>query len=91
MGGAKCQPRLLNWSNEQRPQFRNISNINVGLYGQQAGLSREELLTIAGTFAGAKSNNSNFKEPYGLDPKTRQFIELGYQLGASGKFDKNPP
>lgn len=72
---------------QQRPQFRNISNINVGLYGQQAGLSREELLTIASV----KSSNSNSKELYGLDPQTRQFIELGYEIGASGKFNKNPP
>lgn len=36
---------------EQRPQFRNVSNVNVGLFGQQAGLSLDDVLKQAGEFA----------------------------------------
>lgn len=28
----------------QHPQFRDISNVNVGVFAQQAGLSKEEIL-----------------------------------------------
>jgi hypothetical protein len=75
---------------EQRPWFRNISNINVGLFGQQAGLTLDELLNIAGTFARFRSRNADANQPYHLDQQTRHFIERGYELGASGKFDNVP-
>ncbi len=70
----------------QLRHFRNISNVNVGLFGQQAGLTLDEVLTIAGDFAGVFSRNAKPDEPYGLDPKTRGFTEVGYRLGESGLF-----
>jgi hypothetical protein len=76
---------------EQRPWFRNISNVNVGLFGQQAGLSLDELLYVSGQFAKRMSKNSDPNDSYNLDAQTRRFIQLGYQLGASGKFDKPSP
>jgi len=75
---------------EQRPWFRSISNINVGLFGQQAGLSLDELLGFAGIFAWFRSGNADSSQPYHLDPQTRQFIERGYQIGASGKLNSSP-
>jgi hypothetical protein len=70
----------------QRPQFRNVSNVNVGLFGQQAGLSLDDVLRQAGEFARLKSLNATPADPYGLDPRTREFIELGHRIGASNVF-----
>ena len=70
-------------------QFRPIANINVGLFGQQARLSLEDTLEIAGTYAKLRSNNANASKPYGLDDVTRHYIEVGYDVGQSGVF--NPP
>jgi hypothetical protein len=65
--------------------------VNVGLFGQQAGLSLDHLLRIAGEFAALRSKNANDKEPYGLDPQTRRFIEAGYKIGETGMFDDSGP
>jgi len=73
---------------EQRRQFRNVSNVNVGLFGQQAGLTLDQVLANAGTFASWKSSNAKSQEPYGLDPQTREFIELGYKIGERGVFGR---
>ena len=37
------------------PRAHYVSNFNVGLLGQQAGLSLNELLTISGTYARVNS------------------------------------
>ncbi|MFI5001449.1 MAG: hypothetical protein ACHQK9_16340 [Reyranellales bacterium] len=71
---------------EQLPQFRNVSNVNVGLFGQQAGWSLDEVLRQAGEFAKLKSGNWRSDQPYGLDTQTREFIELGHKIGASGVY-----
>jgi len=71
---------------QQLPQFRDVSNFNVGLLAQQAGLSLDEVLTIAGTYALLKSSNYSSDQPYGLDPRTRDLTVLGYQTGASGAY-----
>jgi hypothetical protein len=71
----------------QLPQFRNISNVNVGLFSQQFGLSLENTLTIAGLYALKNSSNSSWSKPYFLDEDTKKYIELGYKLGKSGTFD----
>ena len=65
-----------------------MSNFNVGLYAQKAGLSLGEILGIAGDFAKKNSSNHDPSQPYGLDPQTREFTELGYQTGASGVYGK---
>jgi hypothetical protein len=70
----------------QLPQFRDVSNFNVGLYMQQANFPLPAILKIAGNYA--KENSSNYmpNEPYGLDPRTRKWIERGYEAGDSGTF-----
>jgi hypothetical protein len=68
------------------PQYRNVSNFNVGLYCQQAGLSLDETLTTAGIFARLFSSNADPAAPYGLDRRNREFMELGFRAGQSAKF-----
>jgi hypothetical protein len=70
----------------QYPRFRPIANVNVGLLGQQAGLTLEEVLNIAGTFAGLRSSNANSNAPYGLDSQPLRYIKRGYEIGQSGVF-----
>ncbi|MBM3646859.1 MAG: hypothetical protein FJX11_03615 [Alphaproteobacteria bacterium] len=71
-------------------QFRPISNINVGLLSQQAGLTLEETLSIAGKFASMFSSNADPRQPYGLDPLTLHYIKRGYEIGESGLYDRPP-
>ena len=74
------------------PQFAHVSNFNVGLFAQQAGLPLEQILWIAGKFACNFSNNAKEKEPYCLDPEhQRRFITAGYESGRSGAFDRSVP
>lgn len=68
------------------PQFVGVSNFNVGLFCQQAGLTLDETLTIAGRYARFRSRNAKPDQPYGLDPRQAKYIETGYQAGASGVF-----
>ncbi len=71
----------------QFPEFRDVSNFNVGLYMQQTGqFSEEETLSLAGTFARWFSSNYMPDQPYGLDPRTASFIRTGYRTGAGGVF-----
>lgn len=72
----------------QLPQFRPIANVNVGLLGQQAGLTLEEILGIAGTYARLRSSNADEGGLYGLDPRTLHYITRGYEIGQSGLFDQ---
>ncbi|MBS0219451.1 MAG: hypothetical protein JSR91_01795 [Proteobacteria bacterium] len=71
----------------QLPQFRDVSNFNVGLISQQAGVPLWYTLMRAGEYARARSNNYKPDQRYGLDPQTREFIELGYRVGASRVYD----
>ena len=73
---------------QQLRQFRDVSNFNVGLLAQQAGMSLNDILTIAGNFAKSNSSNYDPNQPYGLDPQTRDFTTLGYQTGESGVYGK---
>ncbi len=70
----------------QLPQFRDVSNFNVGLFSQQTGLTLNETLGTAGLFASAFSSNARPNQPYGLDPRTAQFITTGFKVGQSGVF-----
>ncbi len=70
----------------QLRHFRNIANINVGLIGQQAGLTLDEILKISGEFAKSRSRNSDPADEYGLSAQTRRYIEEGYKIGSSGVF-----
>ncbi len=59
----------------QLPQFRDVSNFNVGVYMQQTGqFSEQDTLSLAGTFAQHFSSNYMPDKPYGLDPRTASFI-----------------
>ena len=72
---------------QQLPQFRDVSNFDVGLYAQQAGLSLETTLKVAGDFASVGSSNYSKDSPYGLAPQTAEFIRVGWETGFSGVFD----
>jgi hypothetical protein len=73
----------------QLPEFRDVSNFNVGLYMQQTEqFSEKETLSLAGTFARYFSSNYMSDQPYGLDPRTASFIRTGYRIGASGLFGR---
>ncbi len=74
----------------QLPQYRDVSNFNVGLFCQQAGLSLDETLTAAGNFARILSLNAKPDRPYRLDPRTAEFIKVGYDAGRSHVFDLPP-
>lgn len=71
----------------QLPQFRNVSNFNVGLLWQQTGYPLWLALIVAGQYAAENSRNYRPDQPFGLDPPTREWIERGYRAGASGIFD----
>ena len=69
-------------------QFRDVADVNVGLFAQQAGLTLKETLTIAGTFARLKPSNARPDQPHGLEPRPAQFIATGFNLGLRGVFDQ---
>jgi hypothetical protein len=75
----------------QHRQFRPIANINVGLYGQQFGLTLEQTLGIAGIWARIASSNTDPNAPQKLDARTEYFIRKGYEIGAKGLFDSKQP
>ena len=58
------------------PQFADVSNFNVGLLCQQAGLTLDETLTIAGHFASMESSNADWADAYGLNPLQRRLWNL---------------
>jgi hypothetical protein len=68
----------------QLRQYRDVSNFNVGLFCQQAGLPLEEVLEAAGRYARIVSGNGRPDQPYGLDSQTAEFIKTGYAVGQSG-------
>lgn len=70
----------------QLPQFRDVSNFNVGLLTQAAGLSLDEALSYAGDLAYFESSNYSPNNPYGLSLQTAAFIRLGFSYGQSGAF-----
>ena len=71
----------------QLRQFRDVSNFNVGLYMQQAGIPKWVTLKIAGQYAKENSSNYMQNEPYGLDPRVKRWIDRGYEAGESGAFN----
>jgi hypothetical protein len=69
-------------------QFRDISNFNVGLFCQQAGLTLADALKFAGLYASHFSSNAHIEQPSGLDPITEEFIREGFAAGQRGLFDQ---
>jgi hypothetical protein len=67
----------------QLPQFRDVSNFNVGLFSAKAGLSLEKTLTITGNYARSFSSNADSKQPYGLSPRTAEIVRIGYNSAAN--------
>ena len=73
----------------QLPQFRDVSNFNVGVYLQQTGkFSEEDTLSLAGSFARLFSGNYSPDQSYGLAPRTADLIRTGFRTAASGVFGK---
>jgi hypothetical protein len=68
--------------------FKHVSNFNIGLFAQQAGLTLEEALGISGRFASMFSKNAQPDQPYGLDPEDTDYIRRGFAAGQSGMFDQ---
>lgn len=75
---------------EQRPDFRDVANFNVGPFMQQANQGLEKTLTEAGKYAKGNSSNHMPGEDFGLDPRTRRWIERGWKAGESGVFNSAP-
>ncbi len=67
-------------------QFANVSNFNVGLLGQQAGLSLDDMLQFAGAFACWRSNNADPSMQHCLNAEQHEYILAGYKAGQSGMF-----
>jgi len=70
--------------------YRNVSNFNVGLYSQQAGLSLDDTPRIAGAYGKYFSNNPEPRDSYGLTDDQRRFMKLGYRAGQRGGFGSSP-
>jgi hypothetical protein len=70
-------------------QFAHVSNFNVGLFCQQAGLTLDETLRIAGTYACWRSNNSDQCMPHCLNTKQFEYITAGYKAAQSGMFGQS--
>ena len=68
------------------PRLQPLSNFNIGLFCQQAGMTLDQTLRIAGRFALLFSSNSDHTKPYGLRDDNRNLITEGYKRGASGVF-----
>jgi hypothetical protein len=71
------------------PQFAHVSNFNVGLFGQQAGLTLDETLRIAGTYACLRSDNADPSMPHCLNAEQFEYITGGYKAGQSGMFGQS--
>ena len=57
------------------------------MYSQQAGLTLNETLTIAGTYATYFSSNANPNSQYGLSDRQQELTTAGYNIGASGVYN----
>jgi hypothetical protein len=68
-------------------QFWHVSNFNVGLFAQQAGLTLDETLRTAGLFARLFSKNADPTQPYSLKPDVAEYIRKGFAAGESHAFD----
>jgi hypothetical protein len=75
---------------EQLPHFRNVSNFNVGLFSQQAGLRLDEALAAAGLYSRV-FGRTDPRQPDSLMERTADFIRKGYAAGQSGVFDEPIP
>jgi hypothetical protein len=69
-------------------QFTYVWNVNVGLFCEEAGLTLDETLYIAGMYARLKSSNFNPSNKYYLSDDQIRYISLGYNLGWNGIFDE---
>jgi hypothetical protein len=78
------QSDVLTGGFQQLPQFRDVSNFNVGLFGQQAGLTLGETLSLAGTYAKLMSGNAS--SGYVPNSRNYEFTVTGYETGASGVY-----
>jgi RHS repeat-associated protein len=80
------QSDLVTGGFQQLRQFKAVSNFDVGLFAQQAGLTLSETIGIASTYAKMISTNKDRSGTGGMDPETYHFTVLGYQTGAGGAY-----
>jgi RHS repeat-associated protein len=80
------QSDILTGGFQQLRQFKAVSNFNVGLFAQQAGLTIDDLKNIGGAFFKAFSTNKDRSGPNGIDPETYHFWVEGFQAGGSGVY-----
>ena len=76
------------------PQYRDVSNFNIGVFAQQAGLPETMIARIAGVFAIVFSSNAHlngFDPQNWMAPRNREMINLGYSLSAQGAFAQPQP
>jgi hypothetical protein len=66
--------------------FRDVSNYNIGLYAQQAGIPLNDVLRLAQGYASVLSKNYDSSNPSGGNPRNAGMIRLGYAAGASGVY-----
>ena len=74
---------------EFHKEFVNVSNVNVGLWLQQAGYSLHDTLKLAGTYAAHFSGQTARRTQYGLTTDQEDYITTGWKLGASVAY--GPP
>jgi len=67
-------------------QFRPVSNFNIGLFCQQAGLSLDQTLRVSGVYATLFASNADRTKPYSIPDDNRRLITAGFNIGASGAF-----
>jgi hypothetical protein len=69
---------------EQFRTFRDVSNFNVGLFAQQAGLNWDETISFARVYAFFMSSNA--RGSYTPDARNYEMTREGYEAGASGVY-----
>jgi hypothetical protein len=72
----------------QHREYRDVSNFNIGVLGQRAGIPEPAMLYLAGGFALFFSSNAMPDKPYFQDPRNVYFIQSGYAAARSGAFDQ---
>ena len=71
---------------EHHNRYVNVSNVNVGLWLQQAGYTLEEALRLAGDYSKRFSGQTTRRTDYGLTEEQQKYTILGWRLGESGAY-----
>lgn len=71
---------------EQLTQYRDVSNVNVGLWLQQAGYSLEDALAFAGEYSKRFSGQTEKRTRYGVTELQQYYAIVGWRMGESGAY-----